>query len=75
MEVHFPAELEARLAESAAQQGRGPDELVQEVVSRYFDEEARFVAAVARGEEALERGEFLTHEQVGKRLDRFLRPE
>lgn len=72
MEVHFTPEQEARLAQSAAQQGRNPDELVQQVVARYFNEESRFVDAVRRGEDALERGEYLTHEQVGQRLARFL---
>ena len=74
MEVHFPPELEAKLVHSAAQQGRNPDELLQDVVTRYFEEEARFVGGVKRGEEALQRGEYLTHEQVGRRLERFLRP-
>ena len=74
MEVHFSPEVEAKLTRSAAQQGRNPDQLVQEVVSRYFEEETRFVEAVKRGEEALQRGEYLTHEQVGERLQRFLRP-
>ena len=74
MEVHFTPGQEARLAQSAAQQGRKPDELVQQVVARYFDEESRFVDAVKRGEEALDRSEYLTHEQVGQRLERFLRP-
>jgi predicted transcriptional regulator len=69
-----PPELEAKLVRSAAQQGRNPDDLVQDVVTRYFDEEARFVEGVRRGEEALQRGDYLTHEQVGRRLDRFLRP-
>jgi predicted transcriptional regulator len=74
MEVHFTPEQEAKLAQSAAQQGRNPDELVLQVVARYFDEESRFVDAVRRGEEALQRGDYLTHEQVGQRLERFLRP-
>jgi len=69
MEVHFPPELEAKLAHSAAQQGRNPDELLQDVLARHFEEEARFVEAVKRGEEALQRGEYLTHEQVGQRLN------
>jgi predicted transcriptional regulator len=73
MEVHFTTEIEAKLKQSASQQGRDPDELVQEVVARYFDEESRFIEAVKRGEQALERGEHLTHEQVGQRLERFLR--
>jgi predicted transcriptional regulator len=74
MEVHFTPEQEARLAQSAAQQGRDPDELVQQVLARYFDEESRFVDAVRRGEDSLQRGEYLTHEQVGQRLERFLQP-
>jgi len=74
MQVHFTPELEAKLAQSAAQKGREPDELVQDVMTRYFDEESRFIDAVNRGEEALQRGEYLTHEQMGQRLERFLRP-
>jgi predicted transcriptional regulator len=74
MEVHLTPELEAKLAQSAAQQGRNPDEMVRQVVARYFDEESRFTDAVRRGEEALQRGEYLTHEQVGERLERFLQP-
>lgn len=72
MEVHFTPEQEAKLAQSAAEHGRNPDEFVQQVMARYFNEESRFVDAVRRGEEALERGEYLTHEQVGQRLERFL---
>jgi predicted transcriptional regulator len=72
MEVHVTGELEAKLAHSAARQGRNPDELVQVVLTHYLEEEARFIEAVKRGEEAFERGEFLTHEQVGQRLQRFL---
>ena len=74
MEVQFTPELEAKLARSAAQQGRNPVELVEQVMARYFDEESRFIDAVNRGEQALLNGEFLSHEQVGQRLDRFLRP-
>lgn len=73
MEVHFTPELEAKLAQSAARQGRNPEELVLEVVSQYVDEESRFIEAVKRGEEALERGEYLPHEDVGRRIERFLR--
>ena len=74
MEVHFSPELEARLASSAAQQGCKSDELVAALVSQHFEEEARFLDAVKLGEEALQRGEYLTHEQVGQRLQRFLEP-
>ena len=74
MDVQFDSNLEARLTERAAQQGRKPDEFVQDVVARYLEEEDRFIEAVKRGEDALERGEYLTHEQVGERLRRYLHP-
>jgi len=74
MEVHFNPDLQARLTQRASQQGRNPDEVVQDVVAQYFKEEDRFVEAVKRGEAALERGDFLTHERMGERLRRFLQP-
>ncbi len=75
MEVHIKhRELEARLTQSAAQQGMHTDEFAQGVLSRYFDEETRFVVAVKRGDASLRSGEYLTHEEVGERLKRFLRP-
>ncbi len=72
MELHVTGELEAKLAQSAAQQGRNPDEVVEDLLTRYFEEDARLAEAVKRGEDALARGEYLTHEQVGQRLGRFL---
>ena len=74
MEVHFNPDLQAKLTQRATQQGRDLNETVQDVVASYFEEEDRFFEAVKRGEAALERAEFLTHEQVGDRLRRFLRP-
>jgi predicted transcriptional regulator len=74
MEVHFDPDVQAKITQRAIQQGRNPDEVVQDVVARYLEEEDRFVEAVKRGEAALERGEFLTHEQVGERLRNFLQP-
>jgi predicted transcriptional regulator len=68
MEVHVTPELEAKLTLSAAQKGRNPDELAQEILAQYLEEETRFAEAVQRGEDALQRGEYLTHKQVGQRL-------
>jgi hypothetical protein len=48
MEIHFSPDLEARLAQLATQQGRSLEETVQDVVARYFEEEARFIEAVKR---------------------------
>ena len=74
MELHVTPELGAKLAHSAARQGRNPDELVHEVLSRYFEQENSVVETVKRGEAALDRGEYLTREQVTQNLQRFLKP-
>ena len=74
MEVHLTPEQQRQLAELAAHRGRDADALAQEAISRYLAEEARFIEAVRLGEAALERGEYLTHEQVGERLDRLVQP-
>lgn len=71
MEVPLTPEQQHQLAALAAQRGRAADALAQEAIIRYLAEEARFVEAVTLGEAALERGEYLTHEEVGKRLDRL----
>jgi predicted transcriptional regulator len=71
MEVHLTPEQQHQLSELASQRGRDADALAQEAIIRYLAEEARFIEAVQEGEAALERGEFLTHEQVGKRLGRL----
>jgi|NGEPerStandDraft_6_1074524.scaffolds.fasta_scaffold175915_2 predicted transcriptional regulator len=46
MEVHFPPDVQEKLVHSAAKQGRDADELVQEVLTRYLADEARFFEAV-----------------------------
>lgn len=74
MEVHVTGKLESKLTDMAARQGRNPDDLVQDALTTYFEEEVRFAEAVSRGEDAFKRGECLTHEQVGDRLRRFLQP-
>jgi predicted transcriptional regulator len=74
MEVNLTPEQHHQLTELATQQGRDAGALAQEAISRYLAEEARFIAAVKLGEEALDRGEYLTHDQVGERLNRFFQP-
>jgi predicted transcriptional regulator len=74
MELHVTGELEAKLADSAARQGREPDEVVQDPLTRYLEEEARFVEAVKRGDAALDRGDYLSHEELGERLKGLLQP-
>ena len=72
MVIHLTPEQEAQLSQLAANRGRrDADELAQEFLSRYLEEEARFIEAVRLGEAELERGEYLTHEEVGARIERW----
>jgi predicted transcriptional regulator len=71
MEVHLTPEQEAQLTELAARDGRSVDEIVREAILRYFEDETRFVEAVMKGLASLDRGEYVNHEEVGKRIDRL----
>ena len=70
MELHVTPELEAGLARIAAQQGRDTEGLVQEVLRRYLDQEARFVDAVQKGIASADRGDLLDHDEVVARIDK-----
>ena len=72
MQLHLTPEQEARLVELAARDGRSPDQLLQDALDRFFEADADFVEAVKKGLASLDRGEGLTHEEVGKRIDRLL---
>jgi len=71
MEVHLTPEQEAELSELATRKGRNANELAQEVIGFYLEHEARFIEAVKRGLESLDRGEYVSHEDVGARIDRL----
>ena len=73
MEVYLTLDQEAKLNRLAMDRGCGTDVLAQEAISHFSEEEARFVEAVNRGEAELERGEYLTHEEVGARVNQMLR--
>ena len=74
MEVPLQPEKEAQLAEIAAQRGLKTDELAQQVLSHYLEDDSRFIQAVNLGLAAAERGDFVEHEEVGKKLKQILRP-
>jgi predicted transcriptional regulator len=71
MQVHLTPEQEAYLVELAARDGRSPDQLVQEALDQFFEADSDFVEAVMKGLASLDRGDALTHEEVGKRIDRL----
>jgi predicted transcriptional regulator len=73
MEVHLTADQQAKLARLATDKGRDPDALAQEAIDSYLEAEFRFIEAVKQGETELERGEYLTHEEVGARFEQLFR--
>jgi predicted transcriptional regulator len=73
MEVHFTTEQEAQLSKIATTTGTDAEQLVKEAALRLLQEETRFVEAVKLGETQLDRGEYLTHEEVGESIERLFR--
>jgi predicted transcriptional regulator len=71
MEVHFTAELEAKLTQMAAESGRDAEELVQDLVQNYIDHDQWFRQEVGKGRAQLDRGEFLDHKEVVSRIERL----
>lgn len=72
MELKLTAELQAKLDEVAAQQGRDAQSLVLEAVQRLVDYDQWFVREVEKGLAQIDRGEVLEHEEVGARLEKLL---
>jgi predicted transcriptional regulator len=71
MEVHFTPELQAKLDRVAAENRRCADEYVQQLVENYLDHDVWFRQKVTASLGRLDRGEFLTHEEVGARLQKM----
>ncbi|MGB8011708.1 MAG: hypothetical protein WCF68_08845 [Terriglobales bacterium] len=74
MEVRLQPEKEAQLAQIAMQRGLKTDELAQQVLSRYLEDDSRFIEAVNLGLASAERGEFVEHSEVGAKIQQILRP-
>ena len=71
MTIHPTPELEAKLTEIARRTGRDVNAIAQEALEQYIDHYGWFSGKVAEGLTALERGEVLTHEEVGQRIERL----
>lgn len=73
MEVNFSPETEIKLNQAAAENKTGADKYVEQLVENYVDHDLWFRQQVKEGLSQLDRGEFLTHEEVGKRIEKLLR--
>ena len=71
MTIHPTPDLEAKLTEIVRRTGRDVNAIAQEALEQYVDHNEWFSAKVAEGAAALERGEFVSHEEVGQRIERL----
>ncbi len=72
MEVHLNPVLQARLARLAETQGRDAETVAREAIERLVDYDGWLLREVEKGLACADRGELLTHEEVGARLERVL---
>ena len=72
MEVHLTPEQEALLSKIASRTGKPAEEVVKQTISRMLEDEDRFVEAVQKGFASLDRGEYISHEEMSKRIERIL---
>ena len=73
MEVHLKLELQARVDRAAKESNNGSAEYIQQLVEHYVDHDVWFREQVKRGLHQLNRGEFLTHKEMGARIEQMFR--
>ena len=74
MEVKLNPELQAKLDNIAAENNSGAEEYVRQLVEHYLDHDAWFRQKVRAGLDHLAHGDFVTHEEIGARIDQMFRP-
>jgi predicted transcriptional regulator len=73
MKIHLKPELQARVEQAAKENDTGPAEYVQQLVEHYVDHDVWFREQVKKGLDQLDQGVFLTHEEMGARIERMFR--
>jgi predicted transcriptional regulator len=74
MEISLTPEVETRLSRIASEAGKAPNEVVQELVADYLDHDEWFRREVQKGLASLDSGKSVSHEEVGRQIERILRP-
>ena len=72
MEVILSADLQAKLARIARERQTNPEALAQEAIERLVNYDDWFRREVEKGLAQIERGETLSHDEVGARLEQRL---
>lgn len=66
MEVILSADVQAKLARLAHDRGTKPEALAQEAIERLVNYDDWFLSEVEKGLAQIDRGETLSHDEVGK---------
>jgi predicted transcriptional regulator len=74
MEVHFSPELQAKIESVAAENRRDADQYIQQLVENYLDHDTWFRQKVTKSLARLDSDEYLTHEEMGARLQKMFQP-
>ncbi len=74
MEISLAPELEAKLARVASEAGKAADQVVVDLVADYLNHDEWFRQEVQKGLTSLDDGKFVSHEEVGRRVERIVRP-
>jgi len=72
MEVHLNVDVQAKLARLAAQRGSDAEMLAREAIERFVEYDEWFINEVQKGLDSAERGELLSHEEVGARIGKLV---
>jgi predicted transcriptional regulator len=72
MDVILSPDLQAKLTRIARERGTDAQALAREAIERLIDYDDWFVREVEKGLAQIERGEVLSHEEVGARLEKRL---
>jgi predicted transcriptional regulator len=72
MNVSLDPVVQAKLLRLAAERGRDAEVLAREAIEHFVNYDEWFVNEVEKGLAQIDRGEVLTHEQVGSRLEKLL---
>jgi len=72
MEVPRSPGVESKLGCLAAERGRSAETPAREAIERFVDHDEWFVNEVEKGLAQIGRGEVLTHEEVGARMEKSL---
>lgn len=72
MNVSLDPVVQAKLQRLAAERGRDAEVLAREAIERFVNYDDWFLSEVEKGLAQIDRGEVLTHSQVGSRLEKLL---